>query len=51
MSRDARKPVFAGLPVGEIEILFKVEELSGNLAKCQGNLKFLENVREMSGNF
>ena len=30
---------------------FKVRELSGNFASCQGNLELLVNVRELSGNF
>ena len=31
-------------------IFFKVRELSGNLANCQGNLESLVKVRELSGN-
>ena len=32
-------------------IFFKVRELSGNFANCQGNLELLVKVRELSGNF
>ena len=32
--------------VREIKKIFKVRELSGNFANCQGNLEVLVNVRE-----
>ena len=32
-------------------IFFQIQEMSGNFANCQGNLIFLVNVRELSGNF
>ena len=32
-------------------IFFKVRELSGNFMICQGNMKYCQNITELSGNF